>query len=135
MSKIISEYVRNPVTPEETEIHRLQELYMGPVPPIRFIKSVKAFWLVYVDSDGRDWPPEPYSWQPGAKRWCRINEEATGRDLDRRNWSIIGEVIMPEFVHFDVTHRKVVVSEVGSKLTDEHGGRGTAVEIFPDKED
>lgn len=111
MSKIISEYIRNPTTPAEVETLRLQELYKGPVPPIKHIRSVKAFWLVFVDTDNRDWPPEPYSWQPGAKRWCHINCEATGQDIDLRGWVIVGEVIMPDFVRFDGSVSKVVVYE------------------------
>lgn len=108
MTTPYAQYIREPRNKEEQAIFDLQALYKGPVPPLRFIRSVKAFWLVAIDSDNRTWPPEPYVWQPGAKRWCRINEEATGRDLDLRGRIIIGEVVMPNFPILEVTNDKAV---------------------------
>lgn len=108
MTTPYAQYIREPRNNEEQKIFDLQELYMGPVPPLRFIRNVKAFWLVYVDHDGRSWAPAPYSWQPTSQRWCRINEEATGRNLDLRHHVIIGEVVMPNFPILDITVGKAV---------------------------
>lgn len=109
--KIISEYILNPTTPAEIQQKELQEKILGPVPPLRYIRSVKSFWLVYVDTDGRSWEPIPYVWQAGAQRWCNIGAVATGYNLDLRNHVIISEVQLPPIEHIEYSRDKIVVTE------------------------
>lgn len=109
MSQVYTKHILQADNAKEQEILAMQIAAKGPLPPLRDLKNSKSYWLVRVDSDNRTWDPQPFQWQPGAKRWCRVGEYATGSDLNLTDWVVIAELEMPDFPKVSFNQQAITV--------------------------
>lgn len=77
------------------KVHHTQ-IPLGP-PPGHHIQYAGCHWVRRMDYDGHPGGLEVYQWQPGAQKWCRVNEYAQDRDLELLGYVYVALCPMPPF--------------------------------------
>jgi len=82
------------------------------------IRFMATYWVEILDSDGRCiHGPEALVWQPGAKYWCRLGDEASGYggQILKNKAAILCEVFRP-----DIENNKEMLLDIRKLATKVH---------------